>query len=85
MGVYSFEKRASFSCCALMNASLNKLASTIKVSNRLMTGLCGKAVKTILTFTVGKADGKCLRLRFSLTDIGCGVPNPTPVTANVWG
>jgi hypothetical protein len=89
-------KSASFSCCALMNASLNKFASRHAVSSRSMKLLFPpppfsvivffkkKKNRNELTFAVGEPDSKRLRLWLALAHIGRSVPNPTAIAANVW-
>jgi hypothetical protein len=73
-------KSASFSCWALMNASLNWLASDIYVSL-----LCSSGCRwnRRLTLAVGEADSQRLSLWLALADIGGGVPDPAAVAADV--
>ena len=71
-------KSFSFSCWALMNASLNKLASADG-------GQQENALKNNnqLTFTVAESDGKGLCFWFALANICGHVPDPASVAANV--
>ena len=80
----SLVKSASLSCWALMNASLNRLASARHgVSHaRGAQRQGGKAARTL---AVGEPDGQRLGLRLPLADVRGRVPDPAPVAADVGG
>jgi hypothetical protein len=73
------EKRFSLSCWALINASLNKLASAGGIST------VSSENDKQLTFTVGESNGKGLCFWLTLANICRHVPNPASVAANVGG
>lgn len=78
--IYSLAKRASFSCCALMKASLKRLASAILVNSWLeLLKVCAR----VLTLAVGEADRERLSLGLAFADIRGGIPDPAAVAADV--
>ena len=76
----SLVNSASFSCWALMNDSLKRLASD---STGQQFPIAPKKERGVRTFAVGEPNSQSLRLWLSLTDIRSCVPDPASVTANV--
>lgn len=69
----------SFSCWALMKASLNRLASA-----RVSVYVVEQNVVQTLTLSVAESNRKSLRLWLAFRHISCGIPHPAAVASNVW-
>lgn len=73
-------KSASFSCWALMKASLKRLASAKPCVSHCI--LC-PIFRVVLTLAVGETDGERLSFGLAFADVGGRVPNPAAVAAYV--
>lgn len=73
-------KMASFSCCALMNASLNRLASV----NTSAKSFINSHRSCTRTLGVAEANGQSASLWLTLRHVCSSVPHPASVAANVW-